>query len=180
MRMRKGLAAVALAVMLAACSTPATEGTPPPAESVSPSEPTSSEVQSAPEPPPEESESSAPEEAVTLPDSVYFSQKTGAGGVVWELEITDPEELEFLAELLSTEGLTPCDPVENPWPEGGSPPLCQIHYGDLTVDCGGYPQAVYSRDGKILLRVGEERYQYPQETGEKLIAFLEGKKVTIE
>ena len=90
------------------------------------------------------------------------------------------QELEFLAELLSTEGLTPCDPVENPWPEGGSPLLCQIHYGDLTVDCGGYPQAVYSRDGKILLRVGEERYQYPQETGEKLIAFLEGKKVAIE
>lgn len=152
----KCLMALLLAVMLAACSTPA-----PTPESAAPPPP--AEV-SAPE-----SESPASAIPAALPDSIRVQQRGGSGEVYWDLLITEPEDIQLVAGLLSTEELSPLEGWEERWPNGGSPIIMELNYSDSAVEACTYHEKVGDR---ATLRVGEIFYAYPEEKHNKLFEYL--------
>lgn len=166
-------------LLLTACSAPA------PARSSVPEAPAAS---SAPQPAPESPASSAPEQstapAPALPRSIRLGQPMNnyESRWAWCLEITDPAEIGELAELLSAEGLTPLEPHQPRWPDGGTPVIFTLDYADGTVEGSTYPQEGYrieSEGGRATLRVGEAFCAWPGESCDALLAFLAGKEVSV-
>ena len=154
----KCLTALFLAVMLTACAAPAA---PPPETSAPPPPPAET---SAPE-----SQSPAPAIPAALPESIRVQQRGGSGEVYWDLLVTEPEDIQLVAGLLSTEELTPLEGWEERWPSGGSPIIMELNYSDSAVEACTYRKKVGDR---ATLRVGEIFYAYPEEKHDKLFEYL--------
>lgn len=172
------LLAFALVFALSGCQKEAEPSSPSPAP-----EPESSS-QAAPvqdESPPEEE---SPPETPELPTAVHMEQwaLSFAGGyLVWEADITDPEELALMAELFSVKEL-PTQP-KSPIPDGGTTVKFTFRYNDRTEDyhCNplyATPRPVESEDWIPLVFDGVE-YRYPKETALELLEFMESKNISI-
>ena len=133
------------------------------------------EAQREPEPP-------APEPG-EMPLSILLSQKTpGIDRLYtqWELEITGEAEVKELMEILSPEGATPVRHKEVMNPDGGSPVSFELRYANTTLGGRTYAQECYryDQDGSFIA-IGNRCYRYPARYCDQLIAFLEGRGVTV-
>lgn len=120
-----------------------------------------------------------------LPLSIRLHETNQDGTSLWGLFIDDPEELALVANLLSTQYLTPSSPEESSWPDGGNPIEFVIDYGDHTVTGACNPnQAIvmshttpnsFSLQDYTRLRTFEDGtfYNYPNTIGIQLLAFLD-------
>lgn len=180
------LAAV-LAVSLAGCAPSAPSAGD--ADSIPPSSSEAPPQESVPEEPESEPSSSEPEaeapkeKAVSIylhQDELTFNGPTP----VWELTIEDEEELASVEGLLSPEGLTPSSEEDAMFPDGGTGIDFEIHYEDRTLEgwCNPkYIDAPYNRERDASTYYSEEVfYDYPRDLCEQLLAFLEGKGITVE
>lgn len=181
---------VAFVVSLAGCASSGPSAGD--ADSVLPSDPPSSSEappqESVPKEPESEPLSSEPEAEVPKEKaiSIYLHQDqlTFNGPTpVWELTIEDEEELALVESLLSGEGLTPSSEEYAMFPDGGTGISFAISYEDRTLRGSCNPQyidAPYNRERDASTYYSEEVfYDYPRAFCEQLLAFLEGKGITV-
>ena len=130
----KSLLSLLLAVLLAGCASqpvPAVSAQAPP-----------------PEPVPSSSAPEEPDAPAEIPLSARLAgREAGAAAVDWELEVTDPEELKELMDVLSPDGLTPIRPGEASAmiPDGGSPVNIELRYAGTTVSGYSFAQEWYRK-----------------------------------
>ena len=151
----KRLAALFLAVTMAACS-----AAPAPAETA------------APAPPPAEppvAESPAPAAPEGLPESIRVQQRGSGGEVWWDLLVTEPEEIQLVAGLLSTQELTPMEDGAERWSRKENPVVVELNYPNAAVEVGVH-RSPAGMDG--ILRVGEVFYNHPEEKSDQLFEYL--------
>lgn len=121
-----------------------------------------------------------------LPLSVALRQVTpGIDRVYvnWELEVTNPEEVQELIDILSPDGLTPIRPGEASAmiPDGGSPVSIELRYAGTTVSGYSFAQEWYryGPDGGSAICMRNACYAYPAWRCDRLIAFLEQHHITV-
>ena len=145
-----------------------------------------------------EPEPPAPEPG-EMPLSILLSQKTpGIDRLYtqWELEVTGEAEVKELMEILSPEGATPVRHKEiytlslhDALPiwvhhllvaDGGGPVSFELRYANTTLGGRTYAQECYryDQDGSFIV-IGNRCYRYPARYCDQLIAFLEGRGVTV-
>ncbi len=129
-----------------------------------------------------EPEPPAPEPG-EMPLSILLSQKTpGIDRLYtqWELEVTGEAEVKELMEILSPEGATPVRHKEVMNPDGGSPVSFELRYANTTLGGRTYAQECYRYDQEgSFIAIGNRCYRYPARYCDQLIAFLEGRGVTV-
>lgn len=67
------------------------------------------------------------------PLSAHFEQREATGLLLWELNITDAEELKLLDDLLNSDDLSPLKKGQSKWADGGAPIAFEMCYTDFTI-----------------------------------------------
>lgn len=135
---------------------------------------------SQPEPPPPSSTQPVPEEppAVEPPASArLYSEDPATGAVAWELEVTDREELETLALLLSPRGLAPLTGEQDAWLTYDGRVSFELRYPDRTVIGLADPRRwsripLEENRGTLWLREEDASYPHPADRCDQLLDYL--------